>query len=88
VHKGECIDPSDYLWPKECDPLSGIAAEAAGRRQAPLLEFFAPTPTYEGRQAPRGAESIIAMDTHQQQVLAGIGPRYGLPVRRQMQPQR
>ena len=36
VHKGERIDPSDYLWPAEFTPDRGLAMQARGLRQAPL----------------------------------------------------
>jgi len=43
VHKGERIDPSDYFYPEGLDPMRGLRAEAAGRRQAPLMTL-APAP--------------------------------------------
>lgn len=36
VHKGERIDPSDYIWPEEFQPDNGLRAEAAGVKQAPI----------------------------------------------------
>ncbi len=35
VHKGERIDPGDYVWGADFNPMSGLKAEAAGRRWAP-----------------------------------------------------
>lgn len=32
VHKGERIDPSDYLWPSEFNLYSGLEQQAMGRR--------------------------------------------------------
>ena len=32
VHKGERVDPSDYLYPKELDPERGIRRQARGRQ--------------------------------------------------------
>lgn len=36
VHVGEKRDPRSYVWPAEFNDQSGLAAQAAGRRQAPL----------------------------------------------------
>lgn len=33
VHKGERIDPGDYVWPSEWTPERGLAAQAVGSRQ-------------------------------------------------------
>jgi hypothetical protein len=85
VHLGERIDPGDYLWPDEQDPLRGIYQEATtGLRQAPALEFFMPTPVVEGKLAPRGSQSVLSMDQHRASVLAMLKPTYGLPSRRPM----
>jgi hypothetical protein len=85
VHLGERIDPGDYLWPEEYNPLDGIAREATtGLRAAPLAEYFAPTPTVEGKLAPRGVTSILTMDVHRASQLAQLRPTYGLPARRPM----
>lgn len=43
VHKGERIDPGDYFYPEGLDPMRGLRAEAAGRRQAPMMTL-APAP--------------------------------------------
>lgn len=43
VHKGERIDPSDYYYPQGLDPQRGLRAQAAGRRQSPLMDM-APAP--------------------------------------------
>jgi hypothetical protein len=32
VHKGEKIDNSDYFWPPEFGPMSGLEAQARGQR--------------------------------------------------------
>ena len=82
VHLGERIDPGDYLWPEEQNPLRGIAAVAAQVHQAPSLEWFAPTPMLEGRLAPKGSQSILTMDVHRQAQLGMLRPHYGLPARR------
>lgn len=84
MHKGERIDPGDYLWPDELDPMRGLANEAAGQKTGPLLEFFQPSPVVEGRFAPRGAESVISIDQHRSSVLASLAPKWNFPPRRPM----
>ena len=39
VHKGERIDPGDYVWPAEWSDQTGIANQMRGRRTAPLLDM-------------------------------------------------
>jgi hypothetical protein len=36
VHKGEKIDNSDYFWPEEFNDMSGLQAQAQGRRWGPV----------------------------------------------------
>ena len=36
VHKGERIDPGDYLWPSELQPDRGLRNEMKGVRTAPI----------------------------------------------------
>lgn len=43
VHKGERIDPSDYLWPPGLDPQRGLRNEAMGKKTVPLMHL-APAP--------------------------------------------
>jgi hypothetical protein len=56
VHKGEKVDPADYLWPPELDPMSGIARQArTGLRAAPLMTA---REQIEGGMLPRGAAGL------------------------------
>lgn len=88
VHLGERIDPGDYLWPEEMNPLDGVIAQATtGLRHAPALEFFMPTPTVEGSLAPRGSTSILTIDEHRAANLSMLRPKYGFPTRRNQQMQ-
>jgi len=53
VHKGERINPGDYLWPEEFNPMTGIELEAQG------LKFSPPGAepirlTNDGKAGPRG----------------------------------
>ena len=36
VHKGERIDPGDYLWPKEWSNTTGIENERKGKKTVPI----------------------------------------------------
>lgn len=84
VHLGERIDPGDYLWPEEYDPMDGLIREATtGLRYAPKLEFFQPTPSIEGKLAPRGSESVLTIDQHRASQLAMLRPKANLPSRRE-----
>lgn len=83
VHLGERIDPGDYLYPEGMDPLMGIQRQATtGKRFAPALEYFQPTPTVDAHLAPRGSESIVTIDVHRSAQLAMLRPTYGFPPRR------
>jgi hypothetical protein len=82
VHLGERIDPGDYLWPDELSPFRGIEAVAEGRKQKPALEYFLPTPTVDGKMAPRGSQSVLTIDVHRAANLSLLRPKYGLPTKR------
>lgn len=54
VHKGERIDPQDYVWPDEFNPQSGLEAEAMGRRQRPIgveVNYATPEMVFPARGA-------------------------------------
>lgn len=83
VHLGERVDPGDYLFPDDMGPLSGIERQATtGLRNRPKLEYFLPTPTVEGKLAPRGATSILTIDQHRASQLSMLRPRFGYPTQR------
>lgn len=53
VHKGERINPGDYIWPQEFNPMTGLILEAQG------LKFSPPGAepvrlTNDGKVGPRG----------------------------------
>jgi hypothetical protein len=84
VHLGERIDPGDYLWPDQQQPLRGVEQQATtGLRQAPSLQWWQPTPVVDSKMAPRGSESIVTIDQHRVSQLALLRPTYGMPSRRQ-----
>lgn len=39
VHKGERIDPGDYIWPAEWSDQTGIANQMRGRKTVPLMSI-------------------------------------------------
>ena len=53
VHKGERINPGDYLWPDSFNPLTAITLEAQGKKFAPPgaepIQL-----TNDGKVGPRG----------------------------------
>lgn len=42
VHKGERIEPSSYFYPEGFEPDRGLAAQAVGQKQAPLMHLVPP----------------------------------------------
>lgn len=67
VHKGEKVDPADYLWPKELTLMSGIERQAQAvvnpldgtymsPRAAPLMTA---REQIEAGKLPRGAASLV-----------------------------
>lgn len=64
VHKGERINPGDYVWPSEFNPMTGLQAQS----QAVPWEHGYITPKF----APRGAEPVTLTNDGK------VGPR-GIP---------
>lgn len=54
VHKGERIDPAQYVWPSEMDPMRGLRNQAmGGPRQTPMAELVDPPHLVnDGRAGP------------------------------------
>ena len=53
VHKGERVNPGDYIWPDEFNPMTGLEYEAAGLKYA--CNGAAPVVlTNDGKAGPRG----------------------------------
>lgn len=52
VHKGERIDPADYLWPRGLDPQRGLRNQLRGARTVPAMELTpAPHLVNDGKAA-------------------------------------
>jgi hypothetical protein len=42
VHKGERVDPSDYMWPSAWNPMRGVQFEAKGQKTTLATEISQP----------------------------------------------
>jgi hypothetical protein len=58
VHKGERINPGDYVWPAEFNPMTGLQYEAAGLKFAP--SGLAPQVLVnDGKAGVRGVPTVV-----------------------------
>lgn len=76
VHKGERIDPQDYVWPAYWNNEVGLQAQARGERVAPVG-----TPNErlvaEGKMpVPRGAGGVITVDRARAEQLRRLAPSW------------
>ncbi len=55
VHKGERINPTDYLWPNEFNKFTSLQLESKGEKFAPV-GTYSPDLTNDGKM--NGAEAI------------------------------
>ena len=53
VHKGERINPGDYVWPEEFNPSTGLQNQAMGIKSAPV-GMEPKRLTNDGKAGPRG----------------------------------
>jgi hypothetical protein len=53
VHKGERVNPGDYVWPAEFNPLTGIMLESQGKKFSPPGAEPVRL-TNDGKVGPRG----------------------------------
>jgi hypothetical protein len=75
VHKGERIDPTDYIWPREFRPDNGLRAEAAGMRQAPI-GLTVTIDMAEQVLPATGARLQTTLDPHRQEQLRRLAPTW------------
>lgn len=55
VHKGERVNPGDYVWPSEFNLFTGLKYEAQGKKFMPGVVGAEPvTLTNDGKAGPRG----------------------------------
>lgn len=68
VHKGERINPGDYIWPESFNLMTGLVLESQGKKFAPPgVGTDTPTLTNDGKVGPRGVPR--GLDRPQQQVV-------------------
>lgn len=74
VHKGERIDPGDYLWPDGLKPNRGLKNEARGMKTAPRQDLVpAPHLVNDGKTNTR-AKQPGEIDVHRQSQLRSLCP--------------
>jgi hypothetical protein len=83
IHKGERIDPGDYVWPSSMSPMSGLQREAQaidGRymaRAAPIGTFNEKLVTEGKMPIPRGAGGVMTLiDPKRQEQLRRLAPSW------------
>ncbi len=81
VHKGERINPGDYVWPAEFNLFTGIELEAAGIKYAPTGAVPVVL-TNDGKAGPRGTPSTLErpqqeiIDMQRRSMLKSLGPSW------------
>lgn len=81
VHKGERVNPGDYVWPKEFNLLTGVMLESKGRKFAPT-EAQPTHLTNDGKAGPRGVPrgldrpQIEVIDTQRRTMLKSLAPAW------------
>lgn len=59
VHKGVRVDPTDYLWPEDFGPMTGLEFQAQGLKWTAQGSGPSTHLTNDGKHGPRGAESLL-----------------------------
>lgn len=59
VHKGERVNPGDYMWPKEFNLYTGLELLSKGKKYAPTGGEN-PQLTNDGKAGPRGIPSGLS----------------------------
>lgn len=81
VHKGERIDPGDYIWPKTFNLFTALEYEAKGKKFAPTGDQN-PHLTNDGKVGPRGIPSGLTrpakstIDKNRQVRLKALAPAW------------
>lgn len=76
VHKGERIDPRDYVWPNQFNPETGLELEAQGRKFAPLGDMNTHLVAEGLMPVPRGAEGIVSLNPSRAEQLRRLAPSW------------
>lgn len=74
VHRGERVDPGDYLWPAEWNPKRGLMFEAKGMKTP--LAATAPPPVLvnDGKSAPPPVQAQQAVDPNKRRQMSFLMP--------------
>jgi hypothetical protein len=81
VHKGERVNPGDYLWPDEFNLLTGLKLESQGKKFAPPGAEPVRL-TNDGKAGPRGVprgldrEQYEQIDLQRQSMLKSLAPSW------------
>lgn len=76
VHKGERINPGDYVWPKEFNPETALRYEAQGKKWAPSGEA-AQVLVNDGKAGPVtgiNRTQMEVVDQQRQSMLRSLAP--------------
>lgn len=79
VHKGERINPGDYMWPTEFNLMTGLEYEARGEKFAPSGAIQTRLPN-DGKAGPHGVpmgmtrDQMEIIDRQRQSMLRGLLP--------------
>lgn len=82
VHKGERINPGDYLWPEEFNLNTGLERQMAGDKRYAPVGAEPVRLTNDGKAGPRGTPSTLErpqqeiIDYQRQSMLKSLLPRY------------
>lgn len=82
VHKGERVNPGDYLWPEEFNPDTGILNQMQGGLKQTVVGSEPKRLTNDGKAGPRGIPSNLdrpqqeIIDYQRQSLLRSLLPSY------------
>lgn len=77
VHKGSRIDPTDYEWPKEFNPATGLRLQMEGKKFAPIgVALGVVGPTTESVIPASGARLQQTLDPHRADQMRRLLPTW------------
>lgn len=77
IHKGERIDPTDYLWPRSViSPDMGIRLEAQGKKFAPSGTTNEQLAARGKMPVPKGAGGVLTVDPKRVAQLRSLAPSW------------
>ncbi len=77
VHKGERVNPGDYVWPEEFNPMTGLILESQGKKFAPPGAQVVQL-TAGGKPVPRGVSraQYEMIDLQRRSALKTLAPTW------------